>query len=172
MRELPLSSYFLPLIVRPSESSPTAGRDSMVWKQGLRYRYRRDHNMVLHLGNTRSRPGSIFRRLFLRIGTHRPMEDDLAALHFHRDIAGIRLRIAQQRPLDALLQVFWQRMRPDREEIGDAFDPGKTLDGSFCKSLLEAVFDLTLERHPALADRHLYFVRRNSCFPLEGVEHG
>jgi hypothetical protein len=33
------------------------------------------------------------------------MEDDLAALHFDRDMPGIRLRIAHERLLDILLQV-------------------------------------------------------------------
>jgi hypothetical protein len=29
-----------------------------------------------------------------------------------------------------------------------------------------------LERHPALADRHVHFVSRNSGIPPQGVEHG
>src|ERR1700761_5859106 len=43
--------------------------------------------------------------------------------------------------------------------------------GTFCLTLLEAVFDLAFERHPAVADRHIQFVSRNSDIPLEGVEH-
>ena len=65
----------------------------------------RDHNPVLNLGDTRRCPGGILRRLFLRIGPHRPTQDDLAALHFDRDIPGIGLRIAHERSLDLLLEV-------------------------------------------------------------------
>ena len=33
------------------------------------------------------------------------------------------------------------------------------------------VFDLTLERYPAFADRHVHFASRNSRIPLEGVDY-
>src|SRR2546425_2349886 len=117
-----------------SESSPIAGRDSLVWKcphlcqeisslaikQGLDWE--RDGYTVIHLGNTRCGPGGFLRRLFLSIGTYRPTQDDLAALQFDRDTAGIRLRIADERLLDLLLQVFWRKMRSHYDEVGDAFD--------------------------------------------------
>src|SRR5260221_8346390 len=41
----------------------------------------------------------------------------------------------------------------------------------FRSSLLEAVVDLALERHPALADRHVQCVSRNRCIPPQRVEH-
>ena len=75
----------------------------LAMQQGLQHG--RDHNPVLNLGDPRGGPDSILRRLFLRIGPHRPTQDDLAALHFDRDIPGIGLRIAHERSLDLLLQV-------------------------------------------------------------------
>ena len=62
------------------------GINSLAMQQGLR---ERDRNMVFNLADPRGCPGSFLRRLFLRIGTDRPIEDDLAALHFDRDTLGI-----------------------------------------------------------------------------------
>ena len=97
------------------------GISSLAMQQALQHG--RDHNPVLNLGDTRSGPGSILRRLFLRIGSHRPAQDDSATLHLNRDIPGIGFRIADERSLDLLLQIRGQHTRLDHHEIGDAFDP-------------------------------------------------
>src|SRR6266446_3213665 len=137
-------------------------------------RYGRDHNPVLNLSDTWRRPaGGILRRLFLRRGSHRPPQDDLAALRFDRDIPGIGLRIAEERALDLLLEVRWQHKRlVDPDEIGDAFDPCMAPYDAFCVSHLEDMFDLALERHPALADRYVHFASRNRCIPRQRVKDG
>src|SRR6266516_1929891 len=151
-------------------ASPMAGKDApgrkcprlcqgislLVMQQGLRGE--RDHYTVIHFGDPRRRPGRFLGCLFLSIRTHRPPQDDLAALHFDRDTLGIRLRLTHQRLLDLLLEVAWQHTRLDHDELGDSFDPRKALYDSFCLSLLEAVFDLALERHPAAADRYVHLV--------------
>src|SRR5258708_9316509 len=46
------------------------------------------------------------------------------------------------------------------------------MNGTFGISLLKAIFDIALERHPALADRHVQFASRNSGIPSEGIEDG
>src|SRR2546421_484106 len=123
-----------PFFVDTSESAPGAGRDSPVRKCPHLYQRislltmqpgsgERDHNAVLNLADPRRGPGRVLRRLLLGIGTHRPSQDDLAALYFDRDIPGIDLRVAHQLPLDALLQVAGRHTRLDRDEIGHAFDP-------------------------------------------------
>ena len=102
--------------VCPSEPSPIAGKDSLVWKcphlcqgisslaikQGLDRD--RDGYTVIHIRDTRCGPGGVLRCLFLSIGPNRPTQDGLATLHFDRDMAGIRLRIADECLLDLLLQ--------------------------------------------------------------------
>src|SRR5258707_2938277 len=123
--------------------------------------YGRDHNPVFNIGDTRRGPDGVLRCLFLHIGTDRPTEDDLAALHFDRDTPGVRLCIADERFLDLLLQVGGRHTRPDHNEIGDAFDHGQALNGTLCVSLLEGVVNLALERYPAVA------VSRDRCFPVE-----
>jgi hypothetical protein len=85
------------------EERPTSlSKDQLaVNEQGLQNG--RDHNPVLNVGDTRCGPGGILRRLFLCIGTHCAAQDDLAALYFDRDMLSIRLRVADERLLDALL---------------------------------------------------------------------
>src|SRR5260370_37326913 len=83
----------------------------------------RDHNPVLNLGDPRRCPGGILRSLFLRVRPHRSTQDDLAALHFDRDIPGIGLRITDERSLYLLLEVGWEHLGLDHDEIADAFDP-------------------------------------------------
>src|SRR2546429_8919737 len=95
------------------------GINSLAMQQGLRERHR---NVVLNLADPRGCPGSFLRRLFLRIGTDRPMQDDLAALHFDCNTAGIHLRVAYERLLDFLLQVGWREARLDLDEIDDSSD--------------------------------------------------
>src|SRR5260221_3397396 len=130
----------------------------------------RDYNPVLNVRDTWRRPRGLLRRFFLRIGTYRPPQDDLVPLYFNRDTLGICLRIADERLPDVLLQVTWQRMRPDCDEIGDAFDSCQALYDTFGISLLKAEFDLAPECDPALADRHIQFASRNSGIPPEGIE--
>ena len=49
------------------------------------------------------------------------------------------------------------------DEIGDAFDPCMAPYGAFCVS--HKTCSTSLERHPALADRHIHFASRNRCIP-------
>src|ERR1700685_1872768 len=42
---------------------------------------------------------------------------------------------------------------------------------TFLIYLLEVVFDLTLERYPAFADRHVHFVSWKTSIPLERVDY-
>src|ERR1700716_2516861 len=112
--------------LRPSKSLPMAGRNSLMRKhphlcQGIsslsmkqELHNGRNHNPVLHLGDTWCGPGGILCRFFLRIGTHCAAQDNLAALHFNRHMLSIRLCVADKRLLDVLLQVCRQWMRPDR----------------------------------------------------------
>src|SRR5260370_31189160 len=60
----------------------------------------------------------------------------------------------------------------DRDEIRHSFDTGYAPCSTLCINLLEVVVELALERYPALADRHIYFVSRNSSIPLKSVDHG
>src|SRR6266699_4729329 len=115
--------------------------------------------------------GRFLRCFFLRVGTDRSPQDDLAALHLDRDPTGIRLRIAHQRLLDLRLQILWYRLRLDREEIADSSDAGEAIYSWFGISLLEVMIDLAFERHPALTDRHINFVSRNRCIPPQGAQH-
>src|SRR5258708_2041035 len=131
----------------------------------------RDYHTVVHLSNPRGGTGRFLRCFFLRVGTDRSPQDDLAALHLDRDPTGIRLRIAHQRLLDLRLQILWYRLRLDREKIADSSDAGEAFYSWFGISLLEVMIDLALQRHPALTDRHINFASWNSCIPPQGVEH-
>src|SRR5260370_37907976 len=93
------------------------GINSLRMQRGLR---ERDRNMVLNLGDPRRCPGSFLCRLFLRIGMDRPIEDDLAALHFDRDTAGIELLRTDEPLVVVLAQVGLRETRPGPGEIADA----------------------------------------------------
>lgn len=51
------------------------------------------------------------------------MQDDLAPLHFDRDLPGIRLRIADEGSLDVLLQVCGPQARLDQDLVTGSCDP-------------------------------------------------
>src|SRR6266581_4283593 len=152
----------------------SSGRKCSHYRQGTissALRGERDYHTVMHLSNPRGGTGRFLRCFFLRVGTDRSPQDDLAALHLDRDPTGIRLRIAHQRLLDLRLQILWYRLRLDREEIADSSDAGEAIYSWFGISLLEVMIDLAFERHPALTDRHINFVSRNRCIPPQGAQH-
>src|SRR6266700_2427336 len=122
----------------------SSGRKCSHYRQGTissALRGERDYHTVMHLSNPRGGTGRFLRCFFLRVGTDRSPQDDLAALHL------------------------------DREEIADSSDAGEAIYSWFGISLLEVMIDLAFERHPALTDRHINFVSRNRCIPPQGAQH-
>src|SRR2546430_2241012 len=141
----------------------SSGRKCSHYRQGtISSALRGEYHTVMHLSNPRGGTGRFLRCFFLRVGTDRSPQDDLAALHLDRDPTGIRLRIAHQRLLDLRLQILWCRLRLDREEIADSSDAGEAFYSTFGISLLEGRIDLAFERHPAVADRDINFVGWNT----------
>jgi DNA-binding CsgD family transcriptional regulator len=139
--------------------------------RGAPRRSRLDPDAVLDLGDARRGPGGPLRLLLLRPRAHGARQDDLVALDVHLDPLGVRLGAADQRLLDAPLQLGGCRppAGPDRDEVAHPADARQAADHPLGLALLELPLDLATKGDPAVGDGHVQVLDRQGRISFQGA---